>query len=442
MKSNQFFEAHNMDILLDALFDNWEEVIASMSDKVSDDEYLKYIKPLEIQTAGHVNNGPLGVTLIIPEETDARVFDDKYKALFLQAISEVTSVNVDNIYFHKESEMNLFMLMDREEYFRIRAEIVEEYVSKALADYHRSQMILPDRMEEYALDLARLREIPLYDFSDETLAAIVVNSSHSEDDQLVILKRFAEEISCNEKLKQEISDWANEVSEKRKSFYNTEFDCFYSLELYDEGIRDYFGNGNFLSAAMASEAGKQYGVEYKITKHRMMVQKREMPKSADDYINSELGMISFASDGKTAYSWSKEVSEEFITKNEAETFRGMYQGIRHPFRAGDLIRKDRNGEIIFGIITGPNDDAEMDADIERFRSFADFSDERVGVETMDKDGHFWCEPELVYELEYASFEEMPEEQRNLFMAASDLYKGKGCIETYDMYKEDYVKSHF
>ena len=83
----------------------------------------------------------------------------------------------------------------------------------------------------------------------------------------------------------------------------------------------------------------------------------------------------------------------------------------------------------------------MDADIERFRSFADFSDERIGVETMDKEGHFWCEPELVYELEFASFEEMPEEQRNLFMAASDIHKGKGCIETYDMYKEEYIKNH-
>ena len=85
------------------IFDRWQEILSSLESKLAKEEYSIYINPLELQT---ISDKPIVLTVIVPEEADINLYEDKYKTLLLQAIHDVSDLSCKDIYFVTQSEID------------------------------------------------------------------------------------------------------------------------------------------------------------------------------------------------------------------------------------------------------------------------------------------------------------------------------------------------
>lgn len=99
------------------IFDRWQEIIESLRDTLdSESEYEVLIKPLEIQTVGNNCIDPsVDISVIVPEEVDKQLYEDKYKKILIQAIHSVIGLSCEDIFFVTNSEMEAFYKQCKEE---------------------------------------------------------------------------------------------------------------------------------------------------------------------------------------------------------------------------------------------------------------------------------------------------------------------------------------
>ncbi|MBR1721877.1 MAG: hypothetical protein IJ727_05255 [Treponema sp.] len=134
--------------------------------------------------------------------------------------------------------------------------------------------------------------------------------------------------------------------------------------------------------------------------------------------------------------------------------KGRYVSLPHPFRRGDIVaafgyaENHEGSDYDLGIMTSFKDDKawqDWDRDIRtRIPHITDFSDLATTVEFLQEDGSFSHNHPNPMELEFAEYipGALPEEDlRTKFLtASSDLLKGQGSIEYYEMLKESYAGS--
>ena len=132
---------------------------------------------------------------------------------------------------------------------------------------------------------------------------------------------------------------------------------------------------------------------------------------------------------------------------------GRYVSLPHPFRRGDIVafghNKDKWGESYdLGIMRSFDDDAawtSWDKDVQkRLMDITDFSDVATTVEFLMEDGSFSHNHPNPMELEFAK--DIPglllenSLRTSYLQVASDLIKGDGSLELYEMYKKSYQAS--
>ena len=139
--------------------------------------------------------------------------------------------------------------------------------------------------------------------------------------------------------------------------------------------------------------------------------------------------------------------------------KGRYVSVPHPFRRGDIVvcydsypaftnSVERKGEYEIGIMRSFSDDedwTDWDNDVKtRLKSVTDFSDVSTTVEFLYPDGSFSHKHPNPMELEFARDVEgaLPEDtpKTDYLEVASDLMKGDGSIELFQMYRDDYLES--
>ncbi|MBR1723057.1 MAG: hypothetical protein IJ727_11360, partial [Treponema sp.] len=139
--------------------------------------------------------------------------------------------------------------------------------------------------------------------------------------------------------------------------------------------------------------------------------------------------------------------------------KGRYVSVPHPFRRGDIVvcydsypaftnSGEHKGKYEIGIMRSFSDDedwADWDNDVKtRLKSVTDFSDVSTTVEFLYSDGSFSHEHPNPMELEFARDVEgaLPEDtpKTDYLEVASDLMKGDGSIELFQMYRDDYLES--
>lgn len=139
--------------------------------------------------------------------------------------------------------------------------------------------------------------------------------------------------------------------------------------------------------------------------------------------------------------------------------KGRYVSVPHPFRRGDIVvcydsypaftnSGEHKGKYEIGIMQSFADaDAwtEWDNAVKtRLKSVTDFSDVSTTVEFLYPDGSFSHEHPNPMELEFARDVEgaLPEDtpKTDFLEVASDLMKGDGSIELFQMYRDDYLES--
>ena len=139
--------------------------------------------------------------------------------------------------------------------------------------------------------------------------------------------------------------------------------------------------------------------------------------------------------------------------------KGRYVSVPHPFRRGDIVvcyascpaftnSGEHKGKYEIGIMQSFADaDAwtEWDNAVKtRLKSVTDFSDVSTTVEFLYPDGSFSHEHPNPMELEFARdvegalLEDTP--KTDYLEVASDLMKGDGSIELFQMYRDDYLES--
>ena len=132
---------------------------------------------------------------------------------------------------------------------------------------------------------------------------------------------------------------------------------------------------------------------------------------------------------------------------------GRYVSIPHPFRRGDIVACIHNGykwaeDYDLGIMRSFDDDEawkSWDSDVQtRLKDMTDFSDVGTTVEFLMDDGTFSHNHPNPMELEFAK--DIPgalveDSLRTTYLeVASELIKGEGSIELFEMYKEAYTAS--
>lgn len=139
--------------------------------------------------------------------------------------------------------------------------------------------------------------------------------------------------------------------------------------------------------------------------------------------------------------------------------KGRYVSVPHPFRRGDIVvcydsypafsnSGEHKGKYEIGIMRSFSDDedwTEWDNDVKtRLKSVTDFSDVSTTVEFLYPDGSFGHKHPNPMELEFACDVEgaLPEDspKTDYLEVASDLMKGDGSIELFQMYRDDYLES--
>ena len=139
--------------------------------------------------------------------------------------------------------------------------------------------------------------------------------------------------------------------------------------------------------------------------------------------------------------------------------KGRYVSVPHPFRRGDIVvcydscpaftnSGEHKGKYEIGIMqsfAGADAWTEWDNVVKtRLKSVTDFSDVSTTVEFLYPDGSFSHEHPNPMELEFARDVEgaLPEDTPKTYYleVASDLMKGDGSIELFQMYRDDYLES--
>ena len=139
--------------------------------------------------------------------------------------------------------------------------------------------------------------------------------------------------------------------------------------------------------------------------------------------------------------------------------KGRYVSVPHPFRRGDIVvcydscpaftnsgeHKDKYEIGIMQSFADADAWTEWDNGVKtRLKSVTDFSDVSTTVEFLYPDGSFSHEHPNPMELEFARDVEgaLPEDtpKTDYLEVASDLMKGDGSIELFQMYRDDYLES--
>ena len=146
------------------------------------------------------------------------------------------------------------------------------------------------------------------------------------------------------------------------------------------------------------------------------------------------------------------------TEFESIFEKGRYVSVPHPFRRGDIVAAygyapvfsphEHKGEYSLGVMRSFYDNAawqDWDTDVKtRLCDFTDFSDVATTVEFLQDDGSFSHNHPNPMELEFASDVQgaLPKDslRTTLLEVASELLRGEGSIELYEMYKKSYASS--
>lgn len=107
----------------DTIFTNWNEIIEKLkTSNISEEAFENYIKPMWVQTVG---GEPIVVTIITPNVTDSGDYDRYYKEAVITTIQEVAGVDISDVYFITEADMEKVYEMYEEEE-RLAAKKVEK----------------------------------------------------------------------------------------------------------------------------------------------------------------------------------------------------------------------------------------------------------------------------------------------------------------------------
>ena len=154
----------------------------------------------------------------------------------------------------------------------------------------------------------------------------------------------------------------------------------------------------------------------------------------------------------------RELLRRYLKPQDDDEFNSIYEmgryvSLPHPFRRGDIVafvhNKDKWGDSYdLGIMRSFDDDnawTSWDSDVQkRLKDITDFSDVATTVEFLMEDGIFSHNHPNPMELEFAK--DIPgllleDSLRTSYLqVASDLIKGEGSLELYEMYKKSYLAS--
>ncbi len=147
----------------------------------------------------------------------------------------------------------------------------------------------------------------------------------------------------------------------------------------------------------------------------------------------------------------REILYRYLVLNEEPTYEHDYVTIPFPFRSGDLVyvigEEDRIG--VFCSCKDDKDFFELDARTKEFSDWTDTGSTRV--EFLEPDGKFCHEHPYAYNLEYASFQDVPiktvqtikdNSYKYALEIASELIHGtNSSIECLQMYCKDFAEKN-
>ncbi len=195
---------------------------------------------------------------------------------------------------------------------KIREKILNQYVSSTMQAYYREKG---------------------YEWPDALLAAIVGRDATYEDEKLTVFKKLAS-VTKNPVLKQEMETACRSISGNRKAFRKSGPGIIYKLEVYNEEVHESIEMGFFTDAALAEEVAAHYRSDKTLTRYMLIEASAEAMEELNTkgYIDTEIGYMSLNPDGKIYECQDRLNKENTFTFDEVR-----YYGIRHPFRAGDII---------------------------------------------------------------------------------------------------------
>lgn len=250
---------------------------------------------------------------------------------------------------------------------KIREKILNKYVSSTMQAYYREKG---------------------YEWPDSLLAAIVGRDATYEDEKLTIFKKLAS-VTDDPVLKQELETACRSIIGNRKAFRKSDPGIIYKLEVYNEEVHESIEIGFFTDAALAEEVAAHYRSDKTLTRY-MLIEARDEALdelNAKGYISTEIGHMSLNPDGKIYECQDRLNKEKTLTFDELrESFELRYYGIRHPFRAGDIIHIS-GCRYSYGVASFIRSDAELEEKIAFEKENADLFDEAVAFDCPGMGGY-------------------------------------------------------
>lgn len=278
-------------------------------------------------------------------------------------------------------------------------------------------------------DLKEYLERIQYELTDSEKATLIYNSGLPLTNIIEKLKKIAE-TTKDDILALQIK----ERIEYEELVYHSFLDCdetvIYHLKTKEED--GYEHNGLFKTLKAATNFANSLQKEYYICKRRVFTE--DTPSEDEEFINDELGTANYNAMDELMSCWCKDIQNEKIDSDEWKNrFEGSYLSMPFPLRKGEIVRRISTGDI--GIVMGPASDEEMKEYHKRVINVyhSDFSDTSITVEFLDDSGKkslFWHDHILPSDLEY--YEEEQEGRRELLRVASNLIKGNGSIEYFQI----------
>lgn len=262
-----------------------------------------------------------------------------------------------------------------------------------------------------------------YELSDSEKATLIFNSGLPLTkimEELKLLSETTKDCTLTLQIRERI-EYENFLY---NSFCDGDETVIFHLETKEE--EGYEHNGLFKTLTAAINFANTLNKEYNIYKRRVYTD--------DTPIKDELGTASYNAMGELMSCWCKDVQNEKIDSIEWNNrFEGAYLSMPFPFRKGEIVRRISTGDV--GIVMGPKSDEEMEEHHKRVINIyhGDFSDTAITVEFLDDSKEkpvFWHGHIMPSDLEY--YEEKQERRKELLRVASNLIKGCGSLEYFQI----------
>ncbi|MBP5222365.1 MAG: hypothetical protein J6Z35_04295 [Lachnospiraceae bacterium] len=308
----------------------------------------------------------------------------------------------------------------------IREEILSQYVSSTMQAYYKEKG---------------------YEWPDSLLAAIVNQDATYEDEKIAAYRKLAS-VTEDAVLKQELEEACRSILGNREAFRKGGPGIVYKLEVYSEEIHGEFETGFFTDAALAEEAAKYFKSDKTLTRYALVENRDEAINEISEkgFIDTELGHMSLDPEGRIYECYDKFTAEKMFTQDELRTrFELKYQGIRHPFRTGDIIRLFRCRKS-YGVAAFIKSDAELEEKIEYQNGSADLWDEVVAFDALGTCGDIAEWKMSAWAMDIVPMEDAVRRMKeegcskqyiDLIMSISRLKKGVGSLPSVGAAQEAY-----